>query len=111
MDAQQELGFCYANGKGCKKDLKEAAKWYRAAVSLGHFWCSFPSSSLPFFRLHKAPRLLVWRGSTSQSMAETKAPQKRKRRRTNSSFRPIHTQVAQSIPARAQVASKKDHAN
>ena len=35
VDAQQELGFCYANGKGCKKDLKEAAKWYRAAVSLG----------------------------------------------------------------------------
>jgi hypothetical protein len=32
VDAQQELGFCYANGKGCKKDLKEAAKWYRAAV-------------------------------------------------------------------------------
>lgn len=31
-DAQQELGFCYANGRGCKKDKKEAAKWYRAAV-------------------------------------------------------------------------------
>ena len=32
-DAQQELGFCYASGKGCKKDKKEAAKWYRTAVS------------------------------------------------------------------------------
>ena len=32
MDAQQELAFCYANGRGCKKDRKEAAKWYRAAV-------------------------------------------------------------------------------
>jgi TPR repeat protein len=32
VDAQQELGFCYSNGKGCKKDRKEAAKWYRAAV-------------------------------------------------------------------------------
>jgi TPR repeat protein len=31
-DAQQELAFCYANGRGCKKDRKEAAKWYRAAV-------------------------------------------------------------------------------
>ena len=38
MDAQQELGFCYANGKGCKKDLKEAAKWYRAAVGLDHLF-------------------------------------------------------------------------
>ncbi|CCM06354.1 uncharacterized protein FIBRA_08611 [Fibroporia radiculosa] len=34
-DAQQELAFCLANGKGCKKDKKEAAKWYRAAVAQG----------------------------------------------------------------------------
>lgn len=33
-DAQHDLGFCLANGKGCKKDRKEAAKWHRAAVSL-----------------------------------------------------------------------------
>ncbi|EGO19523.1 hypothetical protein SERLADRAFT_479055 [Serpula lacrymans var. lacrymans S7.9] len=32
-DAQQDLAFCLANGKGCKKDKKEAAMWYRAAVS------------------------------------------------------------------------------
>jgi hypothetical protein len=32
-DAQQDLAFCLANGKGCKKDKKEAAKWHRAAVS------------------------------------------------------------------------------
>lgn len=25
-DAQAELAFCYANGKGCKKDMKLAAK-------------------------------------------------------------------------------------
>ncbi len=31
-DAQQELAFCLANGKGCKKDRKEAAKWYRVVV-------------------------------------------------------------------------------
>ena len=35
-DAQQELAFCYANGRGCKKDRKEAAKWYRAAVRSTH---------------------------------------------------------------------------
>ncbi|KAF8584941.1 HCP-like protein [Ramaria rubella] len=34
-DAQQELGYCLANGKGCKKNMKEAAKWYRAAVAQG----------------------------------------------------------------------------
>jgi TPR repeat protein len=31
-DAQQSLAFCLAHGKGCKKDRREAAKWYRAAV-------------------------------------------------------------------------------
>lgn len=25
-DAQSDLAFCYANGKGCKKDMKAAAK-------------------------------------------------------------------------------------
>jgi len=33
-DAQQELGFCFANGRGTKKDKKLAAKWYRAAVRI-----------------------------------------------------------------------------
>jgi len=35
MDAQQQLGFCYSNGKGCKKDRKEAARWYRVAAEQG----------------------------------------------------------------------------
>jgi TPR repeat protein len=34
-DAQQELAFCLCNGKGVKKDRKEAAKWYREAVKGG----------------------------------------------------------------------------
>ncbi|CAE6444739.1 unnamed protein product [Rhizoctonia solani] len=34
-DAQQELAFCYLNGKGCKKDMKQAARWYRAAAAQG----------------------------------------------------------------------------
>ena len=33
-DAQADLGFCLANGKGCKKDRRAAARWYRAAVSV-----------------------------------------------------------------------------
>jgi hypothetical protein len=28
----QELAFCLANGRGAKKDRKEAARWYREAV-------------------------------------------------------------------------------
>lgn len=34
-DALAEAGFCYAQGVGCKKDLKKAAKFYRAAESKG----------------------------------------------------------------------------
>jgi len=34
-DAQSDLAFCLANGKGCKRDRREAAKWYRAAVAQG----------------------------------------------------------------------------
>ncbi|KAI9679924.1 MAG: hypothetical protein M1817_004939 [Caeruleum heppii] len=34
-DALAEAGFCYAQGVGCKKDLKKAAKFYRMAEGKG----------------------------------------------------------------------------
>ncbi|GAA6060847.1 hypothetical protein JCM10212_005265 [Sporobolomyces blumeae] len=34
-DAQNDAAYCFANGKGCKKDLKKAAKYYRMAVASG----------------------------------------------------------------------------
>ncbi|KAG4033462.1 hypothetical protein MFRU_005g04660 [Monilinia fructicola] len=34
-DALAEAGFCYAQGVGCKKNLKKSAKFYRAAESKG----------------------------------------------------------------------------
>ena len=34
-DATAEAGFCYAQGVGCKKDLKKAAKYYRMAEAKG----------------------------------------------------------------------------
>ncbi|KAF2085608.1 hypothetical protein K490DRAFT_46310 [Saccharata proteae CBS 121410] len=34
-DALAEAGFCYTEGIGCKKDLKKAAKFYRAAEAKG----------------------------------------------------------------------------
>jgi TPR repeat protein len=30
-----EAGFCYAEGVGCKKDMKKAARFYRQAESNG----------------------------------------------------------------------------
>ena len=34
-DAMAEAGFCYAQGQGCKKDLKRAAHYYRMAEAKG----------------------------------------------------------------------------
>jgi TPR repeat protein len=34
-DALAEAGFCYAQGIGCKKDLKKSAKFYREAEAKG----------------------------------------------------------------------------
>lgn len=34
-DALTEAGFCYAEGIGCKKNLKKAAKFYRTAAAQG----------------------------------------------------------------------------
>lgn len=46
-DALAEAGFCYAQGIGCKKDLKKSAKFYRMAESrgismVGNSWYSKP---------------------------------------------------------------------
>jgi len=47
-DALAEAGFCYAQGLGCKKDLKKSAKFYRQAESkgismIGNSWYVLPS--------------------------------------------------------------------
>jgi TPR repeat protein len=46
-DALAEAGFCYAQGIGCKKDLKKSAKFYRMAENkgismVGNSWYSEP---------------------------------------------------------------------
>ncbi|KAJ5115241.1 hypothetical protein NUU61_001000 [Penicillium alfredii] len=35
VDAMAEAGFCYAEGVGCKKDMKKAARFYRDAETNG----------------------------------------------------------------------------
>lgn len=52
-DALAEAGFCYAEGVGCKKDMKKAAKFYRMAEAkginmVGNSWyVLFPGSVSP----------------------------------------------------------------
>ena len=45
--AQFNLGYCYANGQGVRKDKVEAAEWYRKAAEQNYTpaqsnlgWCS-----------------------------------------------------------------------
>ncbi|GAW12292.1 hypothetical protein ANO14919_016560 [Xylariales sp. No.14919] len=47
VDALAEAGFCYAQGVGCKKDLKKSARFYRLAEAKG---MSMPGNSW----IHKA---------------------------------------------------------
>lgn len=65
-DALAEAGFCYAQGIGCKKDLRKSARFYRMAESkgismVGNSWYSkLLSSSGPF--------LIVGLGYTSRNI-------------------------------------------
>ena len=40
-DAQFNLGFMYAEGRGVPEDAREAAKWYRMAAEKGHAKAQF----------------------------------------------------------------------
>jgi TPR repeat protein len=59
VDALAEAGFCYAQGIGCKKNLKKSAKFYRMAEDkgmsmVGNSWYVLSSpltrSGLPRYR-------------------------------------------------------------
>jgi TPR repeat protein len=52
-DAQNDLAFCLANGKGCKKDRKVAAKWYRAAVCAPFLSSTSTTNRASMIRSHK----------------------------------------------------------
>ena len=75
-DALAEAGFCYAQGVGCKKDLKKSAKYYRMAESkgismVGNSWCVSFSLVLP------KTCLIIDLGSTSPNI--TTIPMTRER--------------------------------
>jgi hypothetical protein len=84
-DALAEAGFCYAQGVGCKKDLKKSAKFYRQAEAkgismVGNSWyVSIPANC--------SARLTVWLGSTNPNT--TTIP--RLRLRTSKKYPPKHT--------------------
>ncbi|KAI1304710.1 hypothetical protein F5Y03DRAFT_395235 [Xylaria venustula] len=65
VDALTEAGFCYAQGIGCKKDLKKSAKFYRMAEAKGQV---MPGNSW----IHKA-KYSDDASSTSSSKARSKS--------------------------------------
>ena len=71
-DAMAEAGFCYAQGAGCKKDLKKAAKYYRMAEAkgmsmVGNSWWVSQSA------LNTESTLTIITGSISPNMQMTAA--------------------------------------
>lgn len=66
MDALAEAGFCYAQGIGCKKNLKKSAKYYREAEAkgmsmVGNSWYVFILVFLTVFELGIWDRRLTTR--------------------------------------------------
>ncbi len=93
-DAMAEAGFCYAQGTGCRKDLKKAAKYYRMAEAkgismVGNSWYVAPGPAVRgrMARVNRAS------GSTNPSTPTTRTvarpgrpptrPSRRKRHATN----------------------------
>jgi TPR repeat protein len=69
VDAMAEAGFCYAEGVGCKKDMKKAARFYRQAESegmsmVGNSWYVFPCS---YNNYRKCAATNQYAGSTKTS--------------------------------------------
>ncbi|KAI5864969.1 hypothetical protein GGS23DRAFT_401933 [Durotheca rogersii] len=71
VDALAEAGFCYAQGIGCKKDLKKSAKFYRMAEAKG---MSMPGNSW----IHKA--------KYSDDVSDTKSKRPRSKSKSRGIF-------------------------
>lgn len=83
VDALAEAGFCYAQGVGCKKNLKTSAKFYRMAEAkgmsmVGNSWYVHLQLTLASFHCHTnntSP------GFTNQNTTKASLRRKRIRRR------------------------------
>ena len=97
-DAMAESGFCYAEGQGCKKDLKKAAKYYKMAEAkgvsmVGNSWyvtpfrfCSRQSAmSLTAYSGSISPNTMMWTtkvGAIVRIGDEVKETQRQRKKRS-----------------------------
>ena len=94
-DAMTEAGFCYAQGQGCKKDLKKAAYYYRMAEAkgmsmVGNSW-SVPSRDNETGLLPTNPRIgsinLNMQMTVTRTSATGEVPSRLRRRRNRGTSR------------------------
>lgn len=78
-DALAEAGFCYAQGIGCKKDLKKSARFYRQAEAKG---ISMVGNSW-IYKSKYADAV----GSSKKSSESSSSPEKEKKPRNKSRTR------------------------
>ena len=97
-DALAEAGYCYAQGIGCKKDLKKSARLYRHAEAkgismIGNSWyvpvhLLYVASLLIRPRIYKA-KYADSADSPKKSLESKSSPEKDKHYRTKSRRRTI----------------------
>jgi hypothetical protein len=87
VDALAEAGFCYAQGIGCKKNLKKSAKFYRMAEAKG---MSMVGNSWYAIQNHRACLemviLMCSSGFTRPSMTMTRPIHQRRTRSPGASL-------------------------
>ncbi|TVY80334.1 Mitosis inhibitor nif1 [Lachnellula suecica] len=84
-DALAEAGFCYAQGLGCKKDLKKSARLYRQAESKG---ISMVGNSWIYKAKYNddGDRKVSFESHTRRSHEKEKEPKPRNKSRTRTMF-------------------------
>ena len=71
VDALAEAGFCYAQGVGCKKNLKKSATFYRQAEAKGMSMVGNSWYEQILFRVNTKSRSSRFTGSTSLNTTTT----------------------------------------
>lgn len=91
-----EAGFCYAQGIGCKKNLKKSSKFYREAEAkgmsmVGNSWYVLPRQSLtmPTIVLHLTffPPARIYKSKYNDDKESIKSPKFSKEEKARSKSR------------------------
>lgn len=101
-DALTEAGFCYAEGIGCKKDMKKAAKLYRMAEAkgvsmVGNSWYVSSLCACSFFLTHRTGSTRINIMTPMKKMNDPGLRGKRPRRNRATSRSRVVSSVGKSL--------------